>query len=132
MSNVGKTIRLAVFRNMEPGCMNGWETVGDCKAYESVGTYVRISEAVEIEFKPLQNDAVIQDALRALDAAELKAREDLQRTLDDIKNQRAQLLSLTHKPEQCERCHDTKLVTIHDYDGIDGDADDQPCPDCAE
>lgn len=30
----------------------------------------------------------------------------------------------------CERCKDTKLVTL--YDTYMGDADDQPCPDCRE
>lgn len=31
--------------------------------------------------------------------------------------------------EECERCHGTKLVTL--YGTYMGDADDQPCPDCA-
>jgi hypothetical protein len=29
----------------------------------------------------------------------------------------------------CERCHGTKLVTL--YGTYMGDADDQPCPECA-
>ena len=31
---------------------------------------------------------------------------------------------------KCETCHGTGLITRHDYDGIGGDADDQPCPNC--
>ena len=30
---------------------------------------------------------------------------------------------------ECERCHDTGLVTLKAYNGVD-DADDQPCPLC--
>lgn len=100
---IGKTVKLGVFKNMEPGIMNGWESVGICSTYEYKGsTYVRISEAVEVIFEPLKNDEVIQSALQALDAAELKAREELQRTLDNISNQRAQLLALTHSPATSE------------------------------
>jgi len=100
MSAIGKTVSLAVFKNMEPGTMNGWESIGNCDMYQYKGsTYVRISEPIEVTFQPTSNDEVIQAALAALDAAELKAREELQRTLDNISNQRAQLLALTHTSE---------------------------------
>lgn len=131
MSEVGKVIKMAVYRNMEQNAMNGWESVRRIDLYENMGGYCRVSEPAEVTFQPLKDDAVIQNALHALDGAELKAREDLQRTLDRIKDQRAQLLMLTHKPQyECERCKDTKLVTLHDT--YMGDADDQPCPECCE
>lgn len=132
MSEVGKALKLAVYRNMEPGTLNGFEHIGRCDLYESdfpSNTYTRISEQAEVTFHPLKDDTVIQNALRALDAAELKARENLQRALDAISDQRAQLQALTHKPQyDCERCKDTKIVTLHGT--YMGDADDQPCPDC--
>lgn len=34
--------------------------------------------------------------------------------------------------QKCERCGDSGLVTIFNYDGNGSDADDQPCPDCKE
>lgn len=38
-------------------------------------------------------------------------------------------ISGTAADDLCERCHGTKLVTLHDT--WMGDADDQPCPECA-
>jgi len=32
---------------------------------------------------------------------------------------------------ECPRCHGTGLVTLYAYNGVD-DADDQPCPECAD
>jgi hypothetical protein len=36
---------------------------------------------------------------------------------------------------QCERCNDTQVVTLFDVDvggGFQGDADEQPCPECSQ
>lgn len=61
--------------------------------------YVRISEPTAVRFQPLQDDAVIRNAVSALDAAERNARLELERKLAEINEQRAQLLALTHQPE---------------------------------
>lgn len=92
---VGEQLKVAIFRCMEDGCLSGLQTIAS-EDYERIATYVRISEYIGIEFQPLKNDEVIRGALHALDAAEMRAREELQRALDRIKDQRAQLLQLTH------------------------------------
>lgn len=42
---------------------------------------------------------------------------------------------MSRSVEVCKRCHGSKLVTLH-FPGNEGvpewDADDQPCPECAE
>ena len=94
---IEKPLKLAIYRNIEPGSLNNWEHIGEAKTYDGIGTYVRVSDYVEAQFAPLKDDAVIQGALRALDAAELQVREELQRKLDQINDQRNQLKAITHK-----------------------------------
>lgn len=43
------------------------------------------------------------------------------------------LLSLARQyASECSECGGSGLTTIHNYDGAGSDADDQPCPDCAD
>lgn len=93
-----KDLRLAIFRSIDVGALNGYQTIGS-KEYETFGSYVRISEYADVKFDPLKSGAVIEGAMKALDRAELQAREKLEETLNQIRDQRQQLLALTHKPE---------------------------------
>lgn len=97
-NTIGKTIKVAVFRNIEPGgCLDGFETI-DTENFEKATGYVRISEYVEIEFPKLKDDLVIDKYIDALDRSERQVRLDFQKKLDEIAAQRANLLALTHKP----------------------------------
>lgn len=62
--------------------------------------YVRISEPVAIELPAISDDSVIANAIQSLDEAERDARNELNRKLMAIREQRSQLLALTHQPEQ--------------------------------
>lgn len=94
---VGKKISVAVFKSIESNGMSGFETI-DQKSWEKMDNYVRISEYVDVEFPELQDEIVIDKYLEALNRAEQAARVELQRKLDEIANQRSNLLALTHKP----------------------------------
>lgn len=95
---MGKKLKIAVFRNIEPGCLNGFESI-DSEAYEKYSTStVRISEYVEIEFPQLKDEIVIDKYIDALDRSERQVRLEFQQKLDEIATQRANLLALTHKP----------------------------------
>lgn len=59
----------------------------------------RISEHAEVRFEPLQNDEVIRNAVAACDAAEKQAYRELNEKLIVIREQKPQLLALTHQPE---------------------------------
>ena len=72
----------------------GWETafeVGDDK----FDHYVRISEIFDIEFVPLPENEVIEAQLSAFDKQEQKAREEFQKALDSINDNRGKLRALT-------------------------------------
>lgn len=94
---IGKKIKVAVFRDVEPGPLFGYESIKD-ESLESLSCYVRTSEYVEVTFEPVKEEIVVDHYLAALDRAEQKARLELQKKLDEIAGQRAQLLALTHKP----------------------------------
>jgi hypothetical protein len=96
-SKVGKPQKMALFRDIGPGPMNGYESpMGD--HMENSSSYVRISEYVEITFPQLQDEIVIDKYIAALDRSEREIRLEFQKKLDDIANQRSNLFALTHKP----------------------------------
>lgn len=95
---IGKKIKLAVFRNIEPGgCLDGYETI-DGENFENATHYVRISEYVEVEFQKLKDELVIDKYINALDRAETQIRLDFQKKLDEISGQRASLMALAYFP----------------------------------
>jgi hypothetical protein len=59
--------------------------------------YVRISNVVDASFAPLSDDFLIQNAVKSLDAEEIRLRMELSRKLADLQERRAQLLCLTHQ-----------------------------------
>lgn len=58
--------------------------------------YVQLSEWVDVDFPPLNQESVVQAKLRVLDAAEVELRQKFSKGLIDIADARSQLLSLTH------------------------------------
>lgn len=61
--------------------------------------YARITEPLEVAFTACTNDAVIQQAVDSLNAMERKAIEELNKKIAQIRQQKAQLLALTHQQE---------------------------------
>lgn len=97
-TKIGKPLKIALFRDIDPGPMNGYETFG-LQHLENGAGYVRISEYVDVTFPQLKEEIVIDKYIAALDRSERAVRLEFQRKLDDIATQRANLLALTHKPE---------------------------------
>jgi len=61
--------------------------------------FTRVSDLLEITFQPLSNDEVVQNAVAALNEAERKTIEELNKKLMEIRGRKAQLLALTYSPE---------------------------------
>lgn len=97
-TKLGRPIKLALFRDVSPGVLNGYESINESHM-DSASGYVRLSEYIEITFERLQDEIVIDKYIAALDRAEQQVRLELQQKLDQIAGQRANLLALTHKAE---------------------------------
>lgn len=101
-SKVGKPQKMALFRDIGPGPLNGYESpMGE--HMEGSSSYVRISEYVEIVFPQLKDEIVIDKYIAALDRSEREIRLEFQKKLDDIANQRANLLALAYFPGQASK-----------------------------
>lgn len=98
-TKVGKPQKLALFRDISPDAMNGYESVMG-EHMEGSSSYVRISEYVEVTFPQLQETVVIDKYIAALDRSERQVRLEFQKKLDDIANQRANLLALAYFPAE--------------------------------
>lgn len=61
---------------------------------------VRVSEVIEITFAALADDSMVQNAIASLDEAEREAIRELNAKIAALRAQKAQLLALTHQPEQ--------------------------------
>lgn len=61
--------------------------------------FTRVSDLLEVKFQQLSNDEVVQNAVAALDEAERKTIEALNKKLMEIRGRKAQLLALTHHTE---------------------------------
>jgi hypothetical protein len=59
--------------------------------------WVRLTEYIEVEFTPLPPVVVVEGQLKQLDAAEAELRTKFQEKLNELDNERAKLLSLTHE-----------------------------------
>lgn len=61
--------------------------------------YVRVSDPIDVTFRPLADDSVIQKAVESLDYLEREAIRELNAKIAAIRSQKAQLLALTYQPE---------------------------------
>lgn len=60
---------------------------------------VRLSQPLEVRFDQMPRDQMIQGAVAALDAAELKVRDDMQRQINEIRERKQSLLALSHETD---------------------------------
>lgn len=60
---------------------------------------VRISEPLDVTFKPLSSNEAITNAVAVLDAQEKKLLADTEMSLRKIREQKQNLLALTHQTE---------------------------------
>lgn len=88
-----KTYQIALGQNIE----HGWFTVW---VLPMPGNYVRVSKPVTITFSKDDNDEVVQEAMKAIDALEREARSELNRKLSEFADRRASLLALTYQPDK--------------------------------
>lgn len=56
---------------------------------------IRLTDPIEVTFKPISNDEVVAKAVAMLDQQERIARGELEKKLSDIREKRSQLLALT-------------------------------------
>lgn len=64
---------------------------------KSYDKFVRISEIVELRFSPLTDEGIIQKAIESIDETERRLREELNKKIAELRQQKAQLLALTHE-----------------------------------
>lgn len=64
--------------------------------------YVRVSEPIEIRFRPLNSGEVMEQALATLNAEERKVLAELNQQLANIRDRKKQLLALTHESQISE------------------------------
>jgi hypothetical protein len=86
--------KLAVFKSPygdESVCIELFDTFDD---------YVRMSEFVEVEFKPLSSEVVVQKQLNALDKSESELRNKFQEALNRIERQREELRAISYTPAE--------------------------------
>jgi hypothetical protein len=60
---------------------------------------VRITEPVDVSFTAIDNDAIVSNAVKSLDAEELKLRAELNKKIATIRDRKNQLLALRYQPE---------------------------------
>ncbi len=61
--------------------------------------YVRITELAEVTLSPIDNDAIVRNAVVSLDEQERQLRAELNKKIAEIQDRRNQLLALTYQPE---------------------------------
>lgn len=90
-------MKVAIFKSV-----SGYTCAYDHEAGEAMvkyQRYTRITEYVEVDFPPLPLQAVVEGQLAALSDAETELRNQFETRLNEIKTERAKLLSLTHQPD---------------------------------
>lgn len=58
--------------------------------------WVRLTEYAEVEFVPLPTSTVVEGQLKQLDVAEQELRNQFEKKLHELANERAKLLALSH------------------------------------
>lgn len=86
-------MKIAKFKSLG----HGYETV-HTKALDGCDGYVRISEYVDVEFPPLADAEMINNAIVALDRRREKIVDEFTDKLAEIDQQKSELLAITHQP----------------------------------
>lgn len=90
-----RNLKLAIFKNVGEApftCVQG-------PVFETMSHYVRLTEYVQVEFPPLQDHAIIQKHLEALDKAEVAITQRYFEKLAEIKQQKEELRAITYQPD---------------------------------
>lgn len=90
-------MKVALFKSVH-GFAAAYDEAGG-EAMVKYTRYTRVSEYVAVEFPPLSPEVVIEGQLAALSDAETELRNQFETKLNEIKTERAKLLSLTHQPD---------------------------------
>jgi hypothetical protein len=108
-AEVLKPRKIALYLSIEHGWYSVWEvryTERDehyrkleVPREEPRANYVRVSEPVDIEFRPINSDQVVANAVEALNEAERALLREMNSKIAEIRNRKAQLRCLTHEPE---------------------------------
>ncbi len=92
------TMKIALFKSIE----YGWTMPAaqhDDGSDPHAGSYVRITDYIDVNFPPRAPAEIVPAQLAAIDKAEQDARAELQLKLNVLAERRANILALTHMPE---------------------------------
>jgi hypothetical protein len=84
-----------------------YKRIGECSfttvrdaSFDEMDEYVRLTEHIEVEFPALQDDAIIQKHLAALDRTEAAVTAKYFQALANIKQQKEELRAITYQPTE--------------------------------
>ena len=78
---------------------NSFETIlDDSSPLANFDSYIRLTEWLDVEFQSLNDDAIVEKQLNALDKAETELRGKFQGALNEIERQRQDLRAITYVP----------------------------------
>lgn len=87
-------MKVALFKSMEYGI----EMVSTQATEKYSNGYVRISEYVDVDFPPLQDEAVVRQQIEKLDEIADKITDDYRNKIAEIQDRKSKLLAITHQP----------------------------------
>ena len=91
-------MKIALFKSIE----YGWTMPAaqhDNGSDPHLGSYIRITEYVDVDFPPRAPEEIVPAQLAAIDKAEKEARAEFQLKLNAFAEARANAPALTHTPE---------------------------------
>jgi hypothetical protein len=91
-------MKIATYRRIGIEQCQQYEVIFEMKDWmENSDNYVRITDYLEVEFKPLPASVLVGKQLAAIDQEEARIRNEFQSKLDELNNMRGELRALTHK-----------------------------------
>lgn len=88
-------MKIALYK-LPHGSITPYEVYYSGEAERCPEGWARMSNIINVEFPPLDDQEVIERQLKAIDEEERIIRNDFQRRLDEFKERRANLQALTH------------------------------------
>ena len=89
-------MKVAKFKRLGEGA---FETIIDEESpLATLDCYVRLTEWVDVEFRPLRDEAIVEKQLNALEKAEAELRTKFELALGEIERQRQELRAITYVP----------------------------------
>ena len=90
--------QVALYRHTQCGWYTIFQYQGD-RDHEYHSGYVRQSAPVDVRFNALESEAAVRTAVASLEAAEQQLVDQFRQNLQQLRAQKANLLALTHQPE---------------------------------